>query len=109
MDYCALLGMVSSFLLVLAKYWNLSFSLFRLCPPYNPPWCVGTIDSGCHPDICSHHAAYFVALCIFCSFMYTSCMMFVLKYGSCSILFMAQTILVPIGNLTFSLPFMPQA
>jgi hypothetical protein len=36
-------------------------------------------------------------------------MMFVLKYGSSSMLFMAQTILLPIGNLVFALPIMPQA
>jgi hypothetical protein len=39
--------------------------------------------------------------------MYTVLMMYILKYGSASLLYLALTIMVPLGNLAFSLPFMP--
>ena len=58
--------------------------------------------------MCKSKAALFVILCLFSNVLYTVFMMFVLKYGSTSKLFMAQTILVPIGNLAFALPIMPQ-
>lgn len=67
-----------------------------------------SISDGCHPDSCSHYTALFVCLCLVCHVLYTTCMMLVLKYGSSIMLFMAQTILVPIGNLVFTLPIMPQ-
>jgi hypothetical protein len=35
-------------------------------------------------------------------------MMYILKFGSASLLYLALTAMVPIGNLAFALPFMPQ-
>jgi drug/metabolite transporter (DMT)-like permease len=68
----------------------------------------GTVDTGCHPDsLCSFHASLFVNVCLLCNLVYTFFMMFVLKYGSSALLFLALTLIVPIGNVAFSLPFMP--
>jgi CRT-like, chloroquine-resistance transporter-like len=86
---------------------------------------VGTMESGCHPDawcgsgpindklaggsggIWALSAAWFVNAALLCNVLYTVFMMFVLKYGSTSILFLALTILVPLGNIIFAIPSMP--
>ena len=39
---------------------------------------------------------------------YNILIIFILKYGSANILWLALTVMVPLGNLAFSLPFMPQ-
>lgn len=39
---------------------------------------------------------------------YNILIIFILKYGSANILWLAMTVMVPLGNLAFSLPFMPQ-
>lgn len=70
----------------------------------------GTVETGCHPDsMCSFHAALFVNVCLICNLFYSFFMMFVLKYGSSDLLFLALTIMVPIGNIAFALPFMPES
>jgi len=70
----------------------------------------GSVGSGCHPDaMCSFHAALFVNLCLVCNMLYSFFMMFVLKYGSSALLFLALTLMVPIGNVAFALPFMPES
>lgn len=68
-----------------------------------------SINSGCHPDkTCESGDAFlYVNLCLFCQAVYLLCMMLVLKYGSTSLLYLALTLMVPMGNLAFSLPFMP--
>ncbi|GAX13642.1 hypothetical protein FisN_14Lh347 [Fistulifera solaris] len=63
-----------------------------------------TNDSGCHPDACSSHTPILVGAYLAFAMLYSTCMLCVLKYGSTSILFLAQTILVPVGNLAFSFP-----
>lgn len=68
-----------------------------------------TIDSGCHPDECSPHTPILVGSYLICAILYSTFMLCVLKYGSTSTLFMAQTILVPLGNLAFSLPLFGQS
>lgn len=66
---------------------------------------IDTIDTGCHPDECSSHAApLLVGSYLVCSTLYSTFMLCLLKYGSVSTLFLAQTILVPVGNLVLSLP-----
>jgi hypothetical protein len=68
----------------------------------------GTIETGCHPDdMCSSHAFLFFNLMLFVTVFYTVLMTYILKYGSASLLFLALTIMVPLGNLAFALPFMP--
>jgi drug/metabolite transporter (DMT)-like permease len=61
-----------------------------------------TIDSGCHPDNCSH-APLWVHLGLVSATIYALSMMFVLKYGSCDLLYLGLTLVVPIGHLAFSL------
>jgi hypothetical protein len=39
---------------------------------------------------------------------YNILIIFILKYGSANILWLAMTVMVPLGNLAFALPFMPQ-
>ena len=63
----------------------------------------GSIESGCHPDSPCKHAFIFVNLCFFCQALYMMCTMLVLKYGSTSLLYLAMTMMVPLGNLTFLL------
>lgn len=70
---------------------------------------VGTIETGCHPDsMCSSHAALYVNLSLFMNCIYNLLMMYILKFGSASLLYLALTAMVPIGNLAFALPIMPQ-
>ena len=59
--------------------------------------------------MCAFNAAFYVSLALGCNLVYTFFMMYVLKFGSSALLFLALTVMVPIGNLAFSLPFMPQA
>lgn len=69
----------------------------------------GSIDTGCHPDnMCSFHAALFVNMSLLMNCCYNLLMMYTLKYGSASLLYVALTVMVPIGNFAFALPFMPQ-
>jgi CRT-like, chloroquine-resistance transporter-like len=86
---------------------------------------VGTMESGCHPDawcgtdsindklaggsggIWSLSAGWFVNTALLCNVLYAVFMLLVLKYGSTSILFLALTILVPLGNIIFAIPSMP--
>jgi len=69
---------------------------------------TSTIEDGCHPDTyCPSHASLFVNLCLLSNVFYTLFMMLVVKYGSTALLFLAMTVIVPIGNLSFALPFVP--
>eukprot|EP00977_Amphora_coffeiformis_P000672 scaffold145_cov173-Amphora_coffeaeformis.AAC.13 len=69
-----------------------------------------SIDKGCHPDLmCSFHASFFVNVNLVTTVLYAVFMMYVIKYGNTSLLFLALTVMVPIGNLAFTMPFMPQA
>jgi hypothetical protein len=66
---------------------------------------------GCHPDtFCASHAALWVNLTVVCHVVYTLSMMLVLKFsGSSSVLlFLALTLIVPIGHLVFTFPIMPE-
>ena len=70
---------------------------------------IGTVETGCHPDsMCASHAALFVNLSLLVNAVYNLLMMYILKFGSASLLYLALTTMVPIGNLAFALPFMPQ-
>ncbi len=73
---------------------------------YNAIECLfartNSIESGCHPDDCSK-AALWVHLGLVSSIIYALSMMFVLKYGSCDLLYLGLTLVVPVGHLAFSL------
>jgi len=69
----------------------------------------GSIDTGCHPDDhCAGEAPLFVNLYLAFNIVYNLLMVLILKYGSTNILYLAMTVMVPIGNLAFALPFMPE-
>jgi hypothetical protein len=68
---------------------------------------VSTITGGCHPDdLCSESPLYVNIFLVF-NVAFNILLVFVLKFGSANVLFMAATIMVPIGNLAFALPFIP--
>ena len=79
---------------------------------YNGFMCYlgsGSIETGCHPDsMCASHATLFVNVELFVNIVYCLLMMYVLKFGSANVLFLALTVMVPLGNLVFALPIMPQ-
>ena len=61
-----------------------------------------SIHDGCHPDDCSS-AALFFNVGLFMSVFYILTAMFVVKWGSASLLFLGLTIMVPLGNLCFAI------
>ena len=60
-----------------------------------------TIELGCHPDDCST-AALWVHISLLNSAVYALSMLFVLKYGSCDLMYLGLTLVVPLGHLAFS-------
>ena len=55
-----------------------------------------SVHTGCHPDaMCSFHAAFFVNMNLLTTVLYAIFMMYVIKYGSTSLLFLALTVMVP--------------
>lgn len=69
-----------------------------------------TVDTGCHPDTrCeSLQAALYMNLSLVCYVLYSVFILFVLKYGSSALLFLALTAIVPVGQLAFALPWLPE-
>jgi drug/metabolite transporter (DMT)-like permease len=63
---------------------------------------VDSIHDGCHPDDCRTSALYF-NLGILVNLVYVLAVMFVVKWGSTSLLFIGLTIMVPLGNLAFAI------
>jgi len=69
---------------------------------------IGSIFTGCHTDeMCAGLAPLFVNVYLLLNVLYNILIIYILKYGSSNVLWLALTIMVPIGNLAFSLPFMP--
>jgi hypothetical protein len=68
---------------------------------------VSTITSGCHPDDLCGESPLYVNIFLLFNVAFNILLVFVLKFGSANVLFLAATIMVPIGNLAFALPFMP--
>ena len=61
---------------------------------------TNSIESGCHPDDCSQ-AALWVHVSLLNSVVYALSMLFVLKYGSCDLMYLGLTLVVPLGHLAF--------
>jgi hypothetical protein len=116
-------GWIAVFQFVFATVF--AFPVVLLTSPSLRPWDVpenllngmlcysghGVLEMGCHPDtFCASHAALWVNLTVVCHVVYTLSMMLVLKFsGSSSVLlFLALTLIVPIGHLVFSFPIMPE-
>eukprot|EP00531_Pseudo-nitzschia_arenysensis_P018540 CAMPEP_0116154706 /NCGR_PEP_ID=MMETSP0329-20121206/21924_1 /TAXON_ID=697910 /ORGANISM="Pseudo-nitzschia arenysensis, Strain B593" /LENGTH=596 /DNA_ID=CAMNT_0003651705 /DNA_START=74 /DNA_END=1864 /DNA_ORIENTATION=- len=63
---------------------------------------VNSVDTGCHPDDCSR-AALWVHVSLANSAVYALSMLFVLKYGSCDLMYLGLTLVVPLGHLAFDI------
>ena len=63
---------------------------------------INTIEDGCHPDDCSN-AALFFNLSVAVNVFWILFSMFVVKWGSTSLLYLGLTIMVPLGNLAFAI------
>jgi drug/metabolite transporter (DMT)-like permease len=60
-------------------------------------------------DDCYLYAPLYVNIYLAFNIAYNILIILILKYGSANILWLAMTIMVPLGNVAFSLPFMPQS
>mmetsp|Transcript_36313 Transcript_36313/g.108933 ORF Transcript_36313/g.108933 Transcript_36313/m.108933 type:complete len:426 (-) Transcript_36313:47-1324(-) len=68
----------------------------------------GSIFGGCHPDdLCETSAPLLVNSYLALNVCYNVLIVCILKFGSSNLLYMAMTVMVPIGNLAFALPFFP--
>lgn len=65
-------------------------------------------DNNCTPDQCMPDAPTFVNIYLFFNLLYNQLIILIIKYGSSNILYLALTMMVPLGNVAFTLPFMPQ-
>lgn len=68
---------------------------------------ISTIETGCHPDDQCHESPFYVNMFLAFNICFNILIVYILKFGSANVLFMAGTVMVPIGNLAFALPFMP--
>ena len=76
---------------------------------YNTKTCAADVtdDATCHADQCMPQAPMFVTIYLFFNQLYNLLIILILKYGSANLLFMALTLMVPLGNVAFTLPFVP--
>ncbi|CAI5707881.1 hypothetical protein KXD40_005047 [Peronospora effusa] len=66
-----------------------------------------TITDGAHKDDCEKATIYVTAYMLF-NVAYNLLIILILKFGSANILWLAMTIMVPLGNVAFTFPFMPE-
>ncbi|CAH0517552.1 unnamed protein product [Peronospora belbahrii] len=66
-----------------------------------------TITDGAHKDDCEKATIYVTAYLLF-NVAYNLLIILILKFGSANILWLAMTIMVPLGNVAFTFPFMPE-
>lgn len=66
-----------------------------------------SIFDGDFPDVCDK-APLYTTIYIFFNVTYNILIILILKFGSANILWLASTIMVPLGNLAFAMPFMPE-
>lgn len=64
-------------------------------------------NENCVPDSCSQ-APLFVTIYLLINQVYNLLIIYILKYGSANLLYLVLTVMVPLGNLAFTLPFIPQ-
>lgn len=69
---------------------------------------INTVVGGAHPDDCSL-GPIFVNVYILFNLAYNVLIILLIKYGSSNILWLCITLQVPIANLAFALPFMPNS
>ncbi|RLN96244.1 hypothetical protein BBJ28_00005122 [Nothophytophthora sp. Chile5] len=66
-----------------------------------------TVVDGPHKDDCDKATIYVTAYLLF-NVAYNLLIILILKFGSANILWLAMTIMVPLGNVAFTFPFMPE-
>lgn len=66
-----------------------------------------TITTGCHPDDHCSESPIYVNIFLFFNVGFNIVLAYILKYGSANISFMASALILPLGNLVFTLPFVP--
>ena len=62
----------------------------------------------CQEDDCYPQAPMFVSLYLMFNFAYNLLILLILKYGSANILWLSFTLMVPLGNVAFTLKFIPE-
>lgn len=70
----------------------------QTCPPGSP--------SDCQPDDCAR-APVFVNTYLLFNQVYNLLIILIIKYGSSNLLYLALTLMVPLGNCAFTLDFVP--
>jgi drug/metabolite transporter (DMT)-like permease len=74
---------------------------------HNSVTCADDADDGeCSPDDCSS-STLFVTLYLMFNIGYNILIILIIKYGSSNLLYMALTLMVPLGNCAFTLNFVP--
>ena len=65
-------------------------------------------DGDCYEDNCNPRAPEFVNIYFVFNQGYNLLIILILKYGNANLLWMALTLMVPLGNVAFTLPFVPE-
>ena len=65
-------------------------------------------DGDCYEDNCNPRAPEFVNIYFMFNQAYNLLIILILKYGNANLLWMALTLMVPLGNVAFTLPFVPE-
>lgn len=65
-------------------------------------------DDDCVADDCYPNGPLFVTIYLVFNQLYNLFILLLIKYGSSNLLWMALTLMVPLGNVAFTLPFMPE-
>lgn len=70
--------------------------------------CADDEGDDCVSDECNPQGPIFVWLYVLFNQGYNLLILLILKFGSANILWMAMTLMVPLGNVAFTLPSMPE-
>jgi drug/metabolite transporter (DMT)-like permease len=65
-------------------------------------------DDDCTADECYPNAPIFVSIYLVFNQLYNLLILLLIKYGSSNLLWLALTLMVPMGNVAFTLPFVPE-
>lgn len=65
-------------------------------------------DEDCTADKCFPDSVIYVNVYLIFNQFYNLFIILILKYGSSNLLYLALTLMVPLGNVAFTLPFVPQ-
>jgi len=66
-------------------------------------------DDSCYSDQCYLYGPLYVNIYIIFNVGYNILIIMILKWGSANLLWLAMTVMVPLGSIAFALPFMPEA